>query len=242
MNCPRCGENMYGSVCPRCGNVVMSGRYTANSRSNISNRNNRTSSNRNYDSIQIMDNNRMSQKPLPKKTSSLSSIIYKLIIIVLIILCAVFFFKYRSVNEKLTEAQASINTLNESIKSKDEEINKLKTVSTQQDNSDDNDENDDSPSVEFDENGNLLNVSEGKSNTSDDSNSEDSNDENSDNEDEPTEYNSGDTYIVKEGDTGSDICNKVYGEYKEELWEKLLAANGMTASSSYHPGDELKIP
>ena len=42
--------------------------------------------------------------------------------------------------------------------------------------------------------------------------------------------------------TGSKICNAVYGQYTEELWQKILAANGMTTSTVYHPGDVLQIP
>lgn len=53
---------------------------------------------------------------------------------------------------------------------------------------------------------------------------------------------SGTTYTIKAGDTGSKICNAVYGQYTEELWQKILAANGMTTSTVYHPGDVLQIP
>lgn len=53
---------------------------------------------------------------------------------------------------------------------------------------------------------------------------------------------SGSTYTIKAGDTGSKICKAVYGQYTEEAWQKILDANGMTASSVYHPGDVLQIP
>ena len=50
------------------------------------------------------------------------------------------------------------------------------------------------------------------------------------------------TYTVKEGDTGWAICNEVYGEYSDELWEKVLQANGMTINDYFSPGDEFIIP
>ena len=53
---------------------------------------------------------------------------------------------------------------------------------------------------------------------------------------------SGSTYTIKAGDTGSKICNAVYGQYTPELWEKILSANNMTTSTVYHPGDVLQIP
>ncbi|MDO5388447.1 MAG: LysM peptidoglycan-binding domain-containing protein [Clostridia bacterium] len=53
---------------------------------------------------------------------------------------------------------------------------------------------------------------------------------------------SGSTYTIQAGDTGSKICTAVYGEYSEELWQKILDANGMTTSTVYHPGDVLQIP
>lgn len=53
---------------------------------------------------------------------------------------------------------------------------------------------------------------------------------------------SGKTYTIKAGDTGSKICNAVYGQYTPELWDGILAANGMTTSTVYHPGDVLQIP
>lgn len=53
---------------------------------------------------------------------------------------------------------------------------------------------------------------------------------------------SGSTYTIKAGDTGSKICNAVYGQYTPELWDKILSANGMTTSTVYHPGDVLQIP
>lgn len=63
----------------------------------------------------------------------------------------------------------------------------------------------------------------------------------------PTDENgtttgSGSTYTIKSGDTGSRICNAVYGQYTEELWQQILEANGMTTSTVYHPGDVLQIP
>lgn len=60
--------------------------------------------------------------------------------------------------------------------------------------------------------------------------------------DEGSSSSSGSTYTIKAGDTGSKICKAVYGQYTEEAWQKILEANGMTASSVYHPGDVLQIP
>lgn len=57
-----------------------------------------------------------------------------------------------------------------------------------------------------------------------------------------TNSGSGTTYTIKAGDTGSKICKAVYGQYTDELWQKILSANGMTTSSVYHPGDTLQIP
>lgn len=53
---------------------------------------------------------------------------------------------------------------------------------------------------------------------------------------------SGTTYTVKSGDTGEKICKSVYGEYTKENWSKILKANNMNESSTYHPGQELIIP
>lgn len=50
------------------------------------------------------------------------------------------------------------------------------------------------------------------------------------------------TYTVKQGDTGSKICKAVYGQYSDELWNKILSANNMNTNSTYHPGDVLQIP
>lgn len=61
-------------------------------------------------------------------------------------------------------------------------------------------------------------------------------------EDGNTNSGSGTTYTIKAGDTGSKICKAVYGQYTDELWQKILSANGMTTSSVYHPGDTLQIP
>ena len=47
---------------------------------------------------------------------------------------------------------------------------------------------------------------------------------------------SGTTYTVKSGDTGEKICKSVYGEYTKENWSKILKANNMNESSTYHPG------
>lgn len=233
MNCPRCGERMYGSVCPRCGNVVLTNRTSSTSR---------PTQNRNNEVI-FMDRNGGNRAIKPKnkkKKSSLSTdLILKLVVVVLAVLCVVFFALYRSASGKLSEAQATINTQNESIKSQEEEITKLKEQNeaaekAKADDKDNDGKADDSPSVEFDENGNVINITENAQ--SDSSDSEDNS------EDSKKEYKSGDVYTIKAGDTGSAICKNVYGEYKPELWEKLLSANGMTASSQFHPGDELKIP
>lgn len=239
MNCPRCGETMYGSVCPRCGNVVMSDRQpTRRVTPRTAPRMTSRASNRN--DITFMDNNRGRAIRPKKKKPALNINIYTIVIVVLVVICLILFLQNRSANAKLTEAQNTINTQNETIKAKDQQIADLNTAASSTDSStpaSDGGESTDSsenstesaPVVEFDENGNVLSIDENGS-TSDSSDSADK------------EYKSGDTYTVVDGDTGSTICNKVYGEYTQELWEKLLSANGMTTSSSYHPGDELKIP
>ncbi len=229
MNCPRCGERMFGSVCPRCGNVVVSERRTP-VRNNVRNINRNIDNN---DGVKFMDNNRI--RPVKRKKPALSSNIYKIAVVVLAVLCIVLFVMYKNAGSKLSEAESTINTLNASIKAKDEEITKLKTAEASTENAADGEDNGsddaDAPSVEFDENGNVINIDENGGSSDD---SEDS--------DTKEEYKSGDTYVIKAGDSGSSICNEVYGKYSAELWEKLLSANGMTTSTSYHPGDELKIP
>ena len=245
MKCPRCGGDLYGSVCPNCGNVVVlsdrTNRKTTGSSSGFSNMR-RNSGN---DTIKFMDNNG-AKKVTPnrkKPKGNRRNLIFLIIIAVLFVLCIVFFAMYRSSASKYTEAQSQITSLNETIKANEDEIAKLKEAATQAttaattdsgdgsgDSSSDSSSDDSTPVVEFDENGNLVNVKEGSSSSSNDS------------ADDTTEYKSGDTYVIKDGDTGSMICNRIYGEYTEELWDKLLKANGMTTSSQYHPGDELTIP
>lgn len=238
MNCPRCGEMMYGSVCPRCGNVVMSDRATRAAQRNTSRTPSRTTnrvSSRNND-ITFMDNNNIKNIKAGRKKSGINfnMNIYKLLVVVLAVLCVFLFFKNKSVTSQLNEAQNTINTQNDSIKAKDQEISDLKAAAAAETApaSEGGDTQDDSsaPEVEFDENGNVVNINENGSS------------DNDDDSDTPAEYKSGDTYTVVAGDNGTSICNKVYGEYSSELWEKLLEANGMTTSSSFHPGDELKIP
>ncbi|MBQ7266269.1 MAG: hypothetical protein IJS61_09235 [Firmicutes bacterium] len=50
------------------------------------------------------------------------------------------------------------------------------------------------------------------------------------------------SYTVEAGDTGYKICNKVYGRYSDELWEKVMAANGMRVGDVYIPGQVLNMP
>lgn len=233
MNCPRCGERMFGSVCPRCGNIVMENRSSEprNTRRTPSyQRSTEPAYSRQRSSdVMFMDSG---TKPVrPSHRSSSGNVIYKMVIVVLAVLCVLVFFKYQSAASKLNEAQTTITGLNDSIKAKDEEISQLKASVTAPSEGEDgkDDENSDAPSVEFDENGNLLTITDNDSSQNDTSS-------------DKNEYKSGDTYTIKEGDTGSIICKTIYGEYKPELWEKLLSANGMTTSSQYHPGDELKIP
>lgn len=226
MNCPRCGERMYGSVCPRCGNVVVNNNRQRKT-TNLSSRINR-------DEIRFMDGSG-ARKVKPKaKKATLNPNIYKIAIVVMAVIAAFFYFKYSSANSKLQEAQTTITSLNDSITAKDAEIAQLKADQTaQQNQTDGSSNNSDAPMVEFDENGNLVNIeNNSSSNSNNDSNSEGS----------QSDYQSGDTYVIKDGDTGMDICRTIYGEYTAELWEKLLAANDMTTSSQYHPGDELVIP
>lgn len=230
MNCPRCGEKLFGSVCPRCGNVVTQSRTSSTSSRTTRKTPVRIGSN--DGNIKFMDSTgTKTVRPSSKKNGGKNQI-YKIAIIVLAVICVFLFFRYNSVKSDLAEAEATINTQNDTIKSKDDEIAKLKTSyasTTNGETATDDENSDTAPSVEFDENGNLVNITDngGSENSDSDTNKK---------------YKSGDTYTVKDGDTGSDICKEVYGEYSAELWEKILSANDMTASSQFHPGDELKIP
>lgn len=233
MNCPRCGERLFGSVCPRCGNVVVQRSQTTNQRS--SQRTQNTNYSRNNDNIRFMDSNgTKTLRPAKKKKNGSNSII-KIIIGVLVLLCIIFFFMYNSAKSELANVQNEVNNQNETIKSKNDEISKLKEQIDKLNkelSGEKSDEDSDAPDVEFDENGNLVNITDNSSSESD----EDSDDEGD------KKYKSGDTYTIKENDNGTAICKAIYGKYTPELWEKILKANNMTASSSYHPGDELKIP
>ncbi len=231
MNCPRCGEKLFGSVCPRCGNIVT----TNNSRQTPARRTVAPRTTKN-DNIRFMDGKGTKPVRPSAKRKSGGNQLYKLIIVILAVICVFFFIKYSSASSKLKEAEATITSQDESIKSKDEEIAQLKTTAASQTTAasgeDGESSDDDSPSVEFDENGNLIKITDNGSSDSSDSSDSDSS----------TEYKSGDVYTVQDGDTGSTICKAIYGEYTPELWEKILSANDMTTSTQYYPGDELKVP
>lgn len=234
MNCPRCGEKLFGSVCPRCGNVVTQARTgSAVNRAPKRTSQRTTASDSN---IKFMDSSGTKAVRPSSKKRSVNIQLYKIAVIVLAVICVFLFFRYNSVKSDLKEAEATINTQNDTIKTKDDEIAKLKTTAEAAVNGDNSSEDgeggDSAPSVEFDENGNLINITDnGGSDSSD-----------SDGSENKKTYKSGDTYTIKSGDTGSNICKEVYGKYTPELWEKILSANDMTATTQFHPGDELKIP
>ncbi len=234
MNCPRCGEKLFGSVCPRCGNVVTQSRTTSSSMGKT--RSTAVKSRRNDGNVKFMDSSgSKTVRPSGKKNSGNNKML-KIVIIVLAVICVFLFFRYNSVKSDLKNAEDVINTQNDTINSKDEEIANLKASSNgssdetgEESSSDVEGEDDSAPSVEFDENGNLINITDNGSSEASDT-------------EKKTEYKSGDTYTIKDGDTGSKICQAIYGKYTPELWEKILSANDMTSSSQYYPGDELKIP
>ena len=151
-------------------------------------------------------------------------------VVIIALICSTAFFAASNYSnlKKLESANTQINELNNGTSGNSEdEINALKTqVDTL-----------------TAENERLKGNTGTPANTSEPtSSSAPAADSGNDSSDSTTGTGSGSTYTIKAGDTGSKICTAVYGQYTEELWQKILEANGMTTSTVYHPGDVLQIP
>ncbi len=155
-------------------------------------------------------------------------------IVIIALVCSTAFFaasNYSNI-KKLESANTQINELNNGASgSSDEEVNELKAKV-------------DALTAENErlKNGGTANTGEPTSTSSSGTSSTTITGTAPAGESSSTGSASGSTYTVKSGDNGSKICTAVYGQYTEELWQKILDANGMTTSSVYHPGDVLQIP
>lgn len=155
-------------------------------------------------------------------------------VVIIALVCSTAFFaasNYSNI-KKLESANTQINELNNGAAgSSDEEVNELKAKVDEL-----------TAENERLKNGGTVNSSEPTSVSSTGSSSTTITGTAPADESSSTGSASGSTYTIKSGDTGSKICKAVYGQYTEELWQKILDANGMTTSSVYHPGDVLQIP